>query len=121
MEDDDDRDDDDGDEGTAKKKDAPPSSSPTKVTETRGGSGGSGGSGGWSASLSQNRLSTMWSSWLQQPNSEESGTSGSFSPQRMSVSEPMLVDKAAPESILSSSSNSDDIDTAAFEEMLVRK
>jgi diaphanous 1 len=78
----------------------------------------------WRQSLSQGRLSSVFESWLR-PSTPTSPTRASknFTPERMSVSEPKLLERTG-EDVASHTSHVDsaegDLDLDDFEQMLVR-
>ena len=77
----------------------------------------------WRQSLSQGRLSSVFESWLR-PSTPTSPTrtAKNFTPERMSVSEPKLLERTS-ESDISDTSNVDaveaDLDMVDFDQMLV--
>ena len=77
----------------------------------------------WRQSLSQGRLSSVFESWLR-PSTPTSPTRAAknFTPERMSVSEPKLLERTG-EDVVSHTSHvdavEDDLDMADFEQMLV--
>jgi diaphanous 1 len=79
----------------------------------------------WRQSLSQARLSSVFESWLR-PSTPTSPTrtAKSSTPERMSVSEPKLLDRTS-EDVGSHTDQADvvegDLDMADFEQMLVRE
>jgi diaphanous 1 len=101
----------DEEDGTAKQKDLvnspPTSSSPSKSA-----------SGDWKGSFSQNRLSSLFESWLAPPSHQTDSTSRD----RMSVSEPTLLDQAAVDpkrEVVSDNSSDENDDLVDFNQMLV--
>ena len=78
----------------------------------------------WRQSLSQGRLSSVFESWLR-PSTPTSPTRASknFTPERMSVSEPKLLERADEDTASHKShidAEEDDLDMDDFEQMLVR-
>lgn len=74
----------------------------------------------WRGSISQNRFSSYLESWMR-PQSPTGDTKTPSSPEKKVVSEPKLVEQKTGNSVASTASNeqSDGVDFAEFEQMLV--
>jgi diaphanous 1 len=107
----------DAEAGTAKQKDGPysPPSASSPLQSFNSGTE-------WRGTVAQRRLSSMFDGWKAPP---ETPTTTTTSPDRKSVSEPMLIDQMRGNGLAKSSgsesteSSDSELDSGDFEEMLV--
>ena len=100
------------DEGTAKRHELSRTQNKETATTTV--------ASDWRASLSPNRLSTLFDGWIRAPPpTSPTRVSAIFLPDKKSVSEPKLLEQQAANSPVSTDVGQDDFDAADFEKMVV--